>query len=292
MRLRAASLALLAASGCGSGAEPRSTPGSPSPTSAIQAGTLDSTSLTPAAPVRRAEARRAVRRAADLMLTEPVTPFVAVTSAEDVTLVETEGSATLEGWRATTRFTYPAEDGDSTMRVVSRGTTTWIQMVGWPEPARGCWLELGPRQVPLGITAMVPGTPAYVSLLDFLRADGSSADGRGVVEGSLPLRAAMALVDGRALQRMGVSGIDPAGQHVPVRISYGGGRVLQVTVTGDDLSESLRRAGTSGGLEVRELLEAVTYTLRFPVPRSDDEEVRAPDPGLRFDAGEEPFGCR
>lgn len=187
-----------------------------------------------------------------------------------------------EGWAATSRFV-DASDNDTeyTMHVRSTDGRLWMQMEQWPEPDRGCWLALGRGMVPVGLLAMSPQQPAYITLLETVRpaiwAQGTSA---GVMSVTMPLRGALRLLPARTVRAMGAKGVSMKGQRVNARADLADGRLTALHLTGGDLADALRRAkGKPLPLRARHIFATLRVSVEYPVV-ARSHLVRPPRPEL------------
>jgi hypothetical protein len=219
---RLAALVLLAAlSGCGGNDEPKSA-GTPeaepssasssssptSPPSPTPSVSTTSSADVDAEPVSPAEAQRALQKGLRELLGGGSVDFRYRMNVGTTALTETTGRAAIDGgWRSSTHFSEELaaqidegeEVPDYRMEVLAPGNRdVFMQMVGWPEPAAGCWLQMSPGEVPVGFLAMTPGIPAYVGVLGAVKALGFDPDHVGSeVVATMSLRGALLLLHRR-----------------------------------------------------------------------------------------------
>jgi hypothetical protein len=285
----------LAAAGCS--ADPAGTePGSGTSTAASpESGPADdpSTSSPPRAggTVDPAGAATALAGAVRVLRREPVTSFSAQTLGAGVVLHQTDGFVTADGWRAVTDFPGAATGQQSaTMRTVSDGRTEWLQMAEWAAPRAGCWLELGPGEVPLGLSALRPAGPVYLDLVANLTPLDFVDEQREAIDATTDAVLAASLFDVQLLQQVDATALDGADVVVPVQLGYDGERVSGLAVRGADLVAALDEVGSPPPDEVRDAVSAVDVVANFPRGRPDDVTVGAPPADMRFDATER--SCR
>lgn len=237
-------------------------------------------------------AQRALKRSIEPMIDEPVTGFTVVTRLMEVPSIELEGFADARSgeWAATAVFTDPAE-GTTVGRVLTQSTggRVIMQMEEWDEPRAGCWLRMSPTQVPLGIAALVPVEPIYVTLLGYLHATGFADNSRNVVEGSLDMQVAMRLLTGRLLEQIDLDEAKSPDARAPVEVALAGGRVERLKLAGSSLAAALEDAGGSIGDMAASALDSMDVEITYREAGGDDI-VAEPDPSLLFDDGDK-AGC-
>ena len=303
---------LVTLAACGDDDTARSVPSaaasSSAATSADPQPTTDPTTATPTptpaptaptaslAPVRQAEAERALQEGLRRLLGGGTVDFRYKMRVGPTAFTETTGrSAVAGGWRSSTSFSEELSDlvddgdevGDYRMEVRAPGRThVYMQMVGWPEPYAGCWLQMGPDQVPVGFLAMSPGVPAYVGVLGAVRALGFDAedDDGSRIEVSLSLRGALLLLTGRTVQALAVPPDAVRGTRVPARVYLEDGVVTDVTVDGADIVEGVRSAGGDADSQYAGYLAALDVTIRYTPAPDGSDPVTAPKAGLVMSA--------
>lgn len=281
----AASLLALGLTGCGTQPSPsdEATSGaarvagtpSPGPVGGALAGGVD------------ADAQQALQVAIAQIQAEEITAFRAETSFGSI-LTVTEGAMTAEGWRASTQYDdrTTAAVPDSTFQAVSTDGRVWMQ-TDWEGPRAGCWLALGPEEVPVGIVALRPNEPAYVSALGYLSASRFTDESRRALEGSLRLDAAVSLLTGQLLENIAdLANLER--EAVPVLVGLDGTRVSRITVDGGDLLAAIARSGATANAKAQTVLKATSVTVDYPRP--GPVEIAPPPLDLQFTADAE--SCR
>lgn len=268
--------------------------GSPAPSGrpgvATKTKTADKTPDTPVATDAPAgseeDAEDAVRAAVALMRSEKVTSYRAETWLPRRLIVVTEGAMVGDdGWESTTRFDDPktAPGWDSTMRARSTSGSVWMQ-TDWSDARAGCWLTLKKGEVPLGIQAMRPDEPAYVSVLGSLRANRFANDSRDALFGDIDLGAALSLMTSQLLQRIDTTSADLRAERVPLQMGYDGRRISGLAINGIDLLDVLEHAGATVGADAEAVLKDTSFIVNYPkVKRVAD--VSPPPADLQFFAG-------
>jgi hypothetical protein len=201
------------------------------------------------------------------------------------------GTAALgpERWAATGRFDgsgFGQGENSFRMNVRSFRTGLWMQMEEWPEPQRGCWLELEPGQVPVTILAMRPGQPVYLSALAALE-PGPRSGNRMTAD--LTLDQAINLLPGRIAERITMDPADARTTTAPVEVVFRYDVVSSMTLQGAALLEALDEAGS--GIKDSDMAAlAATYSVRvqYFLPSGAEPEYR-PATSAVFRVGEE--GC-
>lgn len=242
-------------------------------------------------PGDKRRAQRALKRSIEPLVNEPITGFAMVTSFMEVPSIELDGFADARSgqWAATTVFTHPAE-GTTIGRMLTRSTggTVFMQMEEWDEPWAGCWLRMSPTQVPLGIAALVPDEPIYVSLLGYLRATGFADESQNVVEGSLDIQVAMRLLTGRVLEQIDLDEPKSPKARVPVEVALAGGRVERLRLAGSSMATAIEDAGGSIGVMAASALDSMDVEVTYREAAGGDV-VKEPDPSSVFDGDK--AGC-
>ena len=215
-----------------------------------------------------------------------------ILSGETV-LTETSGRAFLAGgWSATTHFddaatgvVAPSDDGtgpkaDNEMSVRATDTDVFMQLLNWPEPVAGCWLQMGPGEAPIGLLAMTPKLPFYVGVLGTLHAVGFAPDDDSVIVARTQLRSALLLLSGPVAQSLTLTAAQARGARVPVGVYTQDGVVTDVALRGADVVQSVEEAGGTVPAETRAGLEQLDLTIRYQPSPSGAEPVAAPAPDL------------
>ncbi|KAA1418885.1 hypothetical protein F0U44_10430 [Nocardioides humilatus] len=265
LKMTLAALTLgLALAGCSDEGEPSSS--APEPTTAAPE---------PAGP----SARAAVDSAVAAMVRSDLIDFTYEAVMASQPIVRLEGTQRLlGGWSVSATFDDPTTAGPDNLGLEARSAhgTTWMQMAGWPAPMTGCWLTMGPTQVPVGITGLLPDEAGYVSMLAGLRGrdfvDGS--DDRVAVE--LPFRYAQAVLPGRLLQQIEMS--RPAARHavVDAEVTLEKGRVATIEVHGRDVAASITSAGGTMTDDAAQFAAFIDFTVSFAT--SQNGQVAGPPP--------------
>jgi hypothetical protein len=151
------------------------------------------------------------------------------------------------------------------------GVRSSCQLESWTGAQAGCWLAMQPGTVPLGIQAMLPGQPAYVGALRFIRALGFDSNDPSVIVGQVPLASALSLVTGQVTATMQPLFKDGMAGVVNVTITLTKDGVTGIKIPGTAILKTLKRAATKVPAEVSTYLEGDTETLEFP-------EADAPEP--------------
>lgn len=234
-------------------------------------------------------ARAALAEAVAIVRDEGVTAFRADTTFQGRLTTSTTGFSSADGWQSTTDF-YELETGersDDVLRTVSTGTTQWMQ-VGWTDERAGCWLTLGPRQVPLGILAMRAEEPVYVSIVGDLTASDFGDESRTTIRGTTGLATASQLVNGDILERVGLEPAGFAGTRLPVLMGYDGRRLSGLGVAGVDLVAAFEDLGASLSPAERGALGGSNHVVNYPPPPST-LRITAPPAELQFSTSSD--GC-
>lgn len=140
-------------------------------------------------------------------------------------------------WSAEVLMADPDTEERYQMRAKSIGLDSWMQMDSWDRP---CWLGIQSTQVPLGITSLSTGVPAYHYLLSTLRTQGQHPILDNRLVGTISAVGAIALLPGRLAHEL------EAQRHrkkllktrVPVMISTVGDR-LSVVLRGSETLEAI-----------------------------------------------------
>lgn len=210
----------------------------------------------------------------------------------------TDGTYSLdpEGWAATSRFVDVSDDDTTyTMHVTSTDGWLWMQMEQWPPPDKGCWLLLGPGQVPVGLLAMSPQQPGYVTVLDTLKpASWAQATTSGVMTVTIPLRHALGLLPARTVRFMGAKRVSMKGHLVYGRADIVDGRLMELHLTGGDIQDALRRAkGKLLPSRARHLFMTLRVSVSYPLDaRTHDVERPPADLVITQEEAEAGQGCR
>lgn len=223
------------------------------------------------------------------MRQDEATGFDAVVDYGRLLSMETSGVMTTSGWTATMTMTDPNEPEPVVMESRSTDGTVWMQMRDWPAPMTGCWLEMGPGQVPVGIQAMQPDEPTYISILGHLRTSGYANEAETLMDGDLGANAAFSLLSAQVIEELDLS--LPEDERVPVEIGVDDARVTHVTMAGSDLRQLLADSVAADGpsdLMLEVLETTVSYTLPDEVP---DVAEPSTDLVVTTDA-ESDAGCR
>ena len=164
-----------------------------------------------------------------------------------------------------------------------------MQMPEWPEDRRGCWLEMGFGEVPVGIVAMQVGEPVYMSALEGLQA-GEQVGERML--GGLRLRYALNLLPGQLLQRLDLTDVKWRTK-VPASLKFQGRRLSSARVFGEDVLDTLVTAGgrvpDTADEPLAELMGMLDIRLGWQHPRKPDP-LHRPPLGSVFQGSEK--GCR
>ena len=165
----------------------------------------------------------------------------------------------------------------------SDGGRTWMQMEDWPHPRTGCWLEMPPGMVPLGVQGLTPRLPGYIGLLGWLRADGFDPSDPGVLIAHTDVGAVQVLFPGQTTEAMGMSNLkraDVRGTPVALRISLVDGEIRSISTTGADVLESWPAARDHLDDSLEPMLEEMSTTLTFldavpppPSPLAPSDEL-------------------
>jgi hypothetical protein len=118
--------------------------------------------------------------------TDPTIEFRYDLLIEDEVVERTTGTADLDRLEWATETVTQASNEEYVWHAVSDSSHTWMQMDAWELPRRGCWLQMGRGEVPLGVMGFVPGTPAYVGLPKLMRPQGYG-DSVETLRATLPL---------------------------------------------------------------------------------------------------------
>jgi hypothetical protein len=179
------------------------------------------------------------------------------------------------GWRATATFPFSdsPSGGPVVMHVRSTAGSTYMQMETWPVEQRKCWVVMGPNKVPIGMQAMLPDEPAYVTLPGHITALGFADDSRTELRGDVDLGSALYLLTATVVDELDVP---PAatGRRVPVTMTMKDGRLTRIKLSGQDMAAALV-AGGAGKKAVRELVAPLEFRLTYSEGDAD-EVVEAP----------------
>lgn len=166
--------------------------------------------------------------------------------------------------------------------------TTWMQMVDWPEPMTGCWLEMDPAAMPEEAGFVDFELPSAVVILDDLRAERYSEGTSTTMHATLSAQHVGSLLPGR--MRTLIKGAGQGQPRVPVKVTLVGERLDKVELEGGEI---LRLIDESEVDEARDLLEAALITVSYPVADSP-APVRRPQAASVVTAAEMEAkkGCR
>lgn len=231
------------------------------------------------------DAQQALKDAVAVMQSEPVTGFRADTLIGQTPMTVTEGAMVETGWRSSTRFddATTSKRWDYRVKTISTNGLIWMQM-DWTDARAGCWLTLAKGEVPLGILAMRPHEPAYITLLGHLNATGFTDESRNALHGELGLNAAISLMSASLVEQVDTEASALEGAKVPVMMGYDGDRISGIGMNGADLLAALEGAGATVGTEARTALERVVVTVNYPTT-DKPAAVSAPPRNLQFTAG-------
>lgn len=258
-------LVLLAACGSGRGSGPADVPGSQPAEAGGAADDETGETSSPGTASDPAAARRALHEAVRTMRADEATGFRAQLLVAGDTWTETTGVNVASGWESSSTFRKPDEAGSNRMLVRSTDGTVWMQLPGWPPYARGCWLQMGPGQVPVGVLAMTPDQPVYYRALGALEASGFADSAGTTLSGTLRADAALNLLPGQLVAELELAGLRED-DRVPVEIGYDGSRIVSVSVAGGDLLRMVEEAGGSASGPVRGMLGSVETTVEYSLP--------------------------
>lgn len=261
------SLAVLVV-GCGSADQERAA--RPIPGASTAAAQESAEPSAAPAPIAPAKARAALERGVRAVAAEGVTTFRFEMSTSGVN-IETSGRYTRRGWSALTEIvTSDRIDGDTLwMHTRSVGGEVYMQMVGWPPPRTGCWLPMAPGAVPVGILALRPDEPAYVSVLADLTARGFDAADGSVVLADLGLRFAALLMSGQSLEGADATAGALTDAVVPVTVTLAGARIRTLRMAGEDISAAFRDAGVTLSLDTRLALPSLNYSITYDLAAAE-----------------------
>lgn len=236
---------------------------------------------------RSVQARRAFAQALRPMMRERVTWFRAETTVAGTRLMLTEGFAVAAtGWKATTTFTLDAA-GSKQRVMLTRATegSVWMQMKDWTGESAGCWLAMSPTEVPLGVAALSPVEPQYISVLGGVEPVGY--DGSDTVAAEMSITHVLMLLTTKLQEPLGLTESD-AREPVEVVVGLRDGRVADLRVEGADLVSALDAVGATLDGDLRGFVEALSVELDFPV-REGEPRVSPPAGSLRTAVGDS--GC-
>jgi hypothetical protein len=262
----------------GAAAEPAATP---SPTAASAGSNV-------------AESRHRFRAARERLLssTDTSIEFRYDVRVDDEVAARTQGTAYLdrEEWATETVSKVPGRYKTYVWHAVSSAGRTWMQMDAWKPPISGCWLQMGPRELPLGVTGLLPGIPAYLALPKAMRVDGY-LDTPASMPATLRLDLAVTLVPNRILEQLrgGVSRKRMRGQEVQLVVHLEGSRLDGYEMAGSDFRRAWAYAGGSISPEAAQALTHVEFRVRFP-QHQKARRVHVPDAPQIFTADQR--GCR
>ena len=292
-RASAAFLLMMALSACSGtsapkgadGEEPSSVPSTSDP-STTDPSTSAGSSPPADAPTRPAEARKVLARGVHEIVTEPVTGFTFTVFSAGAPVIVVDGFARADQWEVTGEFAAPGASASNVMHARSVGGSAWMQMEDWPSSARGCWLATE-GGAPLGIQGLTPHEPFYISMLQFLRADGF-ADEPGTIAGHLELTGALGLLQAQLLEYIELSPSQKATGAVPVQIEYEGERLTTVRMSGTDVMTSIEDGGGKVVGQFRTSLEVLDFAVSYAADAAGDEVVPPPADLLMQDPS---MGC-
>jgi hypothetical protein len=226
----------------------------------------------------RARARHELRDAVHRMDAAPSLGFRSVMSEAGQVIVTTTGMSGSDGWEAKTIAEDPSR-GPLELRARSTMGSVWMTMPGWPERMRGCWMAMSKGEVPVGVLAMTPDEPAYVSILRYLRATRFSDQAQHEVEGTLGLRPAFYLLTGELAQHLHLTDGQANDGSTPVQVELGSGRVRSVTLSGDVFAAAIEKAGGNIDSSMGDVLNHLRVTVTYS-GSPHEVHVTAPAPGV------------
>ena len=237
------------------------------------------------------QAQQLLTEAVATVANEDVTGFHAEISLNSYPLLTTEGVARAGAWTATTTISDPGAE-DRVMRSRSVKDRVWMQMADWPSDQAKCWLQMSPTQVPLGVTALTPGEPAYLSALHALTATGFGGDPSGhSLLASIDLRAAFFLLPGKLLQAIDLDARAAQGAESDIVVGVADGRVHDLRLSGISVLKALTEAGATVTQDVETALEALSVVVEYPTG-AVAPAIEPPAESLILQAGDQGFqGC-
>lgn len=241
-----------------------------------------SPSPSPSAPgssdvVEDGEASEIVSRSVAAMASEPITDFVFEVRLDGDQTIVIDGFTQASAWKVTGRFFAPGSSFAEVMYALSVGDQVWMQMRGWPAPAAGCWLAFN-EGIPLGIQALTPGEPAYVSLLEYLSGSVAVESAPNTLAGDLDLSAAFALLQAQLFEYIEIDLDRASTATVPVEITYEGQRITSVKMSGQDVITSIEDAGGVVSSSSRTALEVSDFRVSYPPPTTTGTADLIPPP--------------
>lgn len=250
--------------------------------------------VAPPAPAARipstASAADALAAAVEQVQGEQITDFRAELKLNSTTLLRVDGTDhAAAGWEARTTMNDLVEGQNYIIHARSTPTRSWMQMEGWKGDSAGCWLALGPRDVPVGIGGLTRGEPAYLGALSALRADRFVDAEVGGIAASLPLDGVLQLVSAKIMRAFDVGAVRLADHDVPVTVTLRHGRVSEIEIAGGDVVTALEAAEVEWPQGARRFLEHVAFTMGYA--KGDDRfAVRVPADDLVMTG--DGSGCR
>lgn len=233
-------------------------------------------------------AEKTLAKAVAAISSEEVTWFRATTAINFRPVQVTEGLAKAGVWKTTTTFSEPGGP-DNVMLALSARDTVWMQMKGWPRDQAKCWLEMSPTQVPLGIMALRPGEPGYLSALGYLRATGFASDPSGrTLRTTLDLETALSLLNGPLVKQIELTPQQAAAGDVEVMVGVKDQRVANLRMRGPSVLTALDKTGATVGDDARSALPSVDVNVEYPV-RTGNTDVSPPPARLIAQLGDN--GC-
>lgn len=202
----------------------------------------------------------------------------------------TQGTADVarEEWATETVAKVPGRDKPYVWHALSSKGRTWMQMDDWEPPASGCWLQMGPGEVPLGVTGLLPGIPAYTALPKAIRVQGY-LDSNSSLRASLRLDLAATMLPSQLLQKLkGVNGKRARDEQVGLVVHLDGSRLEGYDLEGASFRRAWAYAGGHITPQAAQALTGVEFRVRFPEEQTP-RKVRVPEAKRIFTKGED--GC-
>lgn len=239
-----------------------------------------------------AESRHRFRAARERLLSSPDTTieFRYDVRMDGETQSRTQGTADLArlAWATETVVKAPGRDKPYVWHAVSSKGRTWMQMDDWKPPAGGCWLQIGPEEVPLGVTGLLPGIPAYTALPKVIRVAGY-LDSKAALRATLRLDLAATMLPSQLLQKLkGVTRKRARDEDVGLVVHLDGSRLEGYEMEGASFRRAWAYAGGNITPEAAQALTGVEFRVRFPEDQAP-REVRMPEARRVFTKGED--GC-